>query len=93
MVVTIYSQMLLAFRKHFVLYNVFATTADLSMNGSYTENTDTWMNTIHEDRYVAVVEKHVLDGANAIILMKRKPRYVLLVKSTSMDDTITVVVI
>jgi len=28
----------------------------------------------HEDRYVAVVEKHTLDGANTIICTKHKHR-------------------
>jgi len=36
----------------------------------------------HEDRYVAVIEKHTLDGAHTITVMKHNHRYVTLVKST-----------
>ena len=38
----------------------------------------------HEDRYVAAVEKHALDAANTMTLMKHKHRYVRPVKSTRM---------
>jgi len=37
----------------------------------------------HEDRYVAVVEKHTLDGANTITLMKHKRR----IRGTSKEHT------
>jgi len=38
-----------------------------------------------EDRYMAVIENHILNGANANILMKRKHRYAVQVNSTRMD--------
>jgi len=46
----------------------------------------------HEDRYVAVIEKHTLDGANTINLMKHKHRYVTLVKRTRTSGAIAVAV-
>jgi len=47
----------------------------------------------HEDGYVAVVEKHTLDGANTITLMKQKVSYLSLVKGTHMNGAISVIVI
>jgi len=35
---------------------------------------------------MAVIEKHMLNGANTNILIKRKHRYAVLVNSTRMDD-------
>ena len=45
----------------------------------------------HEDRHVAVVEKHTVDGANTITFTKHKHRYVVIAKVTYMDGAITVV--
>jgi len=45
----------------------------------------------HEDRHVAVVEKHKIDGANIITLIKHRHRYVVIAKVTHMDGAITVV--
>jgi len=45
----------------------------------------------HEGKYVAVVEKHTLDGASTITSMKHKHTYVILAKVTRMDDVTTVV--
>jgi len=45
----------------------------------------------YEDRHVAVVEKHTIDGANTITLMKYRHRYVVIAKVTRMDGAITVV--
>ena len=45
----------------------------------------------HEDRYVAVVEKHTIHGANTITLMKHKHTQVVIAKVTHMDDNFTVV--
>jgi len=42
-------------------------------------------------RHVAVVEKHMTDGANTITLMTPKHRYVVIAKVTHMDCAITVV--
>jgi len=59
------------------LYNVFTPTrnaVDLSMHRSIRE-THKYMKE-HEDRYEAVIENHVLDGATTITLMKPKHRYV-----------------
>ena len=53
-------------------------------------NESSW--TEHEDRCVAVVEKHTLDGANAITLMEHKHRYMTSVEVTTMDGVITVVI-
>jgi len=41
--------------------------------------------------YVAVVEKHTIDGASTITLMKHKHIYVVLVKVTRIDVVIMVV--
>jgi len=39
----------------------------------------------HEQRYVAVAEKYMLNGVNTIILMKHKHRYATLTKNTHMN--------
>jgi len=46
----------------------------------------------HEDRYVAVVERYTLDGANTIILMKSKHAYLIIVKVACIDGAIITVV-
>jgi len=43
----------------------------------------------HGHRYVAVIEKHTLQGANTITLMKHKQKYVVLANSTRMDGANT----
>jgi len=40
----------------------------------------------HENKYVAVVERYMLDGPNTITLMKHKRRYVKLLKVTLTND-------
>jgi len=45
----------------------------------------------HKHRYVAVVEKHAVNGTNTITLMKPNHRYVALAKSTDMDGVNPVV--
>jgi len=56
--------------QQFVLYNVFTpthNTVDLSMHGSKKEHTNVYKcMKEHKVRYVAVVEKHALDGINTI---------------------------
>ena len=57
-----------------VLYNVFTPTrseVDFSKRGSNKER---------KDRCVAVVDKHTLDDAKTITMMKSKHRYMVLVR-------------
>jgi len=46
----------------------------------------------HEDRNVAVVEKHALDGASIIALMEHKHIYMIPVEVTRMDGSITIII-
>jgi len=47
----------------------------------------------HEDRYVALMEKHAHNVANTITSMKHKHRYVVILKSTQIDGANTAAVI